>query len=350
MSFRSVLGLRGVVVIGGLAFGVYGSACMVRNTIRVVRTAEGRKLELEEKPSNCDLLISRSVIHGQEQVLARLSYTGNRVGRDDVEKALRVKACKLGADTLLIERESYDSSSTPGTSVEVLALALVRADSATTESGDAHEPKPDAEEAGTATGTCFAVDADGSIMTAEHVIHDAKNVQVQFEGEEPIAAAVLERRPTVDVAVLKIQRKTNDFLPLKESRASTVGDRVFTFGFPVIELLGKEPKFTDGAISALAGYAGARNLMQVTIPIQPGNSGGPVVTETGFAIGVVVSTAAALPFLKATGSLPQGLNWAVKSELAMAAVEPPDQEPTATDRAGAVARARRAVCAVTAER
>jgi S1-C subfamily serine protease len=306
--------------------------------VNVTRTPEGRELDLEARPPRCDLLITRRVVPKEATVLARITYTGENHNRQDAEGMLRKQACKLGADTLLIERESY------GAKTEVLGLALAH-DDASPAGGTKTE-----DEHGEVTGTCFAVDANGTLITAEHVIHDARQVQVQFEGEDAIPAAVLDRRPSADIAVLKVERRSKDFLPLLPSKAATVGDRVFTFGFPVIGLLGKEPKFTDGAVSALAGYEGARNLMQVTIPIQPGNSGGPVVSETGFAIGVVVSTTSAIQFLKATGSLPQGLNYAVKSELAMAAIEPPDEEPVATDRAGAVARSRHAVCAVTAER
>jgi S1-C subfamily serine protease len=338
-------GLRGYLTLGAVALGLGGAAC-APNKIRIVKTPQSKLLELEPKPADCQLLITRSVVREGEQVVARLTYTGSNVTRQQVETDLRAQACKLGADTLLIEKEGYSGQGDSG--VEVLAMALAQAATPTSGAPSAAGKRGKADHR-ESTGTCFAVDAVGSILTAEHVVHDATSIEVQFEGEDPISAAVLDRRPSTDVAVLKIERKATDFLPLKESRASTVGDRVFTFGFPVIELLGKEPKFTDGAVSALAGYEGARNLMQVTIPIQPGNSGGPVVTETGFAIGMVVSTASALPFLKATGALPQGLNWAVKSELAMAALEPPEAEPTATDRAGAVARARHAVCAVTAQ-
>ncbi|HXK17489.1 MAG TPA: serine protease [Polyangiaceae bacterium] len=305
--------------------------------VHVVQTAAGRQLALTGRPPGCNLLITRSVLPRDVEVVARLTYTGERHSRDDAEEQLRQQGCKLGADVLLVEQERY------GRKTEVLALALTR-DRETSVGAKRHEDD------GEVTGSCFAVDRNGTVVTAEHVIHDAKRVEIQFEGEDPIAAAVLERRPAVDVAVLKVERKATDFLPLVPSKSASAGDRVFTFGFPVVQMLGKEPKFSDGAVSALSGFDGAPRLMQVTIPIQPGNSGGPVVTETGFAIGIVVSTASALPFLKATGALPQGLNWAVKSELAMAAIEPADDPPVATDRVGAVARARHAACAVTAER
>ena len=64
------------------------------------------------------------------------------------------------------------------------------------------------------------------------------------------------------------------------------------------QVLGDEPKFSDGAISAMSGLGGDSTLMQITIPIQPGNSGGPVVTESGKVVGIVTSSASILQFAK----------------------------------------------------
>jgi hypothetical protein len=118
----------------------------------------------------------------------------------------------------------------------------------------------------------------------------------------------------------------------------------------VIELLGVEPKFTDGSVSALSGLGGERRVMQVTVPIQPGNSGGPLLTENGFVVGVITSTAAVKAFFEATGTLPQGINWAVKADLAIPLFDASDL-PVAGEqtREKAIARAREAVCAVVAD-
>ena len=91
------------------------------------------------------------------------------------------------------------------------------------------------------------------------------------------------------------------------------GDKVFTVGFPVPDLLGPEPKYSEGVVSALSGIRGAANVLQMTTPVQPGNSGGPVVDADGHIVGVVDAQAAALTFYKGAGALPQNINWAVKS-------------------------------------
>ena len=108
-------------------------------------------------------------------------------------------------------------------------------------------------------------------------------------------------------------------------------------------------KFTEGALAAHSGLMGDESLMQISIPIQPGNSGGPVVTEEGTVIGLIVSTAAVSTFFDSTGSLPQSVNWAIKAE-AFRHLVTPGQEESASSRADAIARAREAVCRVEAQR
>jgi len=93
-----------------------------------------------------------------------------------------------------------------------------------------------------------------------------------------------------------------------------VGQKVFTMGFPVPDVLGYEAKYSEGAISSLSGIKGVVSLIQMTVPIEPDNSGRPVSDESGHVLGVVTPTAAVQSFLKHTGTLPQNINWAVKRE------------------------------------
>jgi S1-C subfamily serine protease len=90
-----------------------------------------------------------------------------------------------------------------------------------------------------------------------------------------------------------------------------VGDRVFTMGFPVEDLLGQEPKFTDGSISSLSGIKGEATFLQITVPVHPGNSGGPLLSEDGKAVGVIAATIAFQLFMEQTRTMPQNINYAV---------------------------------------
>ena len=114
----------------------------------------------------------------------------------------------------------------------------------------------------------------------------------------------------------------------------------------MVGLLGSEPKYTDGAVSALSGLRGEATLIQTTVPIQPGNSGGPLVTARGDVIGIITSSAAVRPFLASTGTLPQGVNWAVKADYAMPLFDEPPGLSAAESREEATQRALRASCLV----
>jgi len=91
----------------------------------------------------------------------------------------------------------------------------------------------------------------------------------------------------------------------------------------VSDILGKEVKYTDGSISFLSGLQGNATFFQISVPVQPGNSGGPLVNQDGNVVGVVTAVAAVEAFYKATGSLPQNVNWAVKGAYASLLL-PPD--------------------------
>ena len=84
----------------------------------------------------------------------------------------------------------------------------------------------------------------------------------------------------------------------------------------VSDILGKEVKYTDGSISSLSGIQGDATFFQISVPVQPGNSGGSLVNQDGNGVGVVTAVAAVAEFYRATGSLPQNVNWAVKGACA----------------------------------
>jgi S1-C subfamily serine protease len=162
-----------------------------------------------------------------------------------------------------------------------------------------------------AYGTGFPINDDGVILTSYHVVKGAKTIDVQFQDGTVCPAKVLKQSPNIDIAILKIDKPTPDYLVMDSQPEIGVGDRVFTIGFPVEYLLGQEPKFTDGAISALSGIKGEATFLQITVPIHPGNSGGPLLSEDGKAVGVIASTIAFQPFMEYTKAMPQNINYAV---------------------------------------
>jgi S1-C subfamily serine protease len=203
------------------------------------------------------------------------------------------------------------------------------------------------EPGGVGIGSCFAVGRDGTVLTAHHVVAGAAEIVVFFDDGVPRRAMISAASPANDLALLKVPGAPPVFLPFAPPGAARVGQRVFTMGYPAIELLGVEPKFTDGVISALSGLGGERGLLQITVPIQPGNSGGPLVNEKGEAVGVISSMAAAAAFMKTTGALPQNVNWAVNIDFARPMLGESVRTP-AKSREDAIARTKKALCLVAA--
>ena len=205
------------------------------------------------------------------------------------------------------------------------------------------ETRPRSEEA---TGTCFAVRPDGVLLTAYHVVEDAKSIRVQLADGTVTEGNILTFTAQNDLAILRVDTRTPHFLPLAPPGSVRTGDHVFTMGYPAADLLGQEPKFTEGSVSALSGLQGEAALLQMSVPIQPGNSGGPLVNERGEVVGVVTSTAAVRAFFAVTGTFPQNVNWAVKADFARPLYDVPVVKSVSMSRSKAIETVRRAICMV----
>lgn len=199
------------------------------------------------------------------------------------------------------------------------------------------------------TGTGFFVDGNGTLITSNHVVDGATEISVQCTERVVSEAVVVATSRKTDVAVLRVTNLNAQYLTLASPQSTTTGTPVFTLGFPVYGVLGDEAKFTDGAISSMTGIGGEQAFMQISIPIQPGNSGGPVVNDRGEVVGIVAGSAAIEPFLKSTGTLPQNINWAVKSEYAAVLIDGPPSLPPTRSRQEAISRTKDAICLVFAK-
>ena len=101
---------------------------------------------------------------------------------------------------------------------------------------------------------------------------------------------------------------------LKSSAKVKLGEKVFTLGFPLGSVLGKSIKLSEGTISALSGIQDNATLYQISNPLQPGNSGGPLFSNDGCLCGIVVSGLNAKTFYEYLDIIPQNVNFAIKSD------------------------------------
>jgi len=143
------------------------------------------------------------------------------------------------------------------------------------------------------SGSGFMVSSDGYVGTNAHVVEGFDKITVEMYnkngGREVFKADVIYTDPTNDVALLKINdKKFTPFssLPYGLEYKTDVGEEVSTMGFPLAHIMGTEFKFNDGKINALTGANDDRRYMQVSVALQPGNSGGALFNEKGDIIGI----------------------------------------------------------------
>jgi S1-C subfamily serine protease len=143
---------------------------------------------------------------------------------------------------------------------------------------------------GTATGSGFVINKDGTILTNYHVVENAVKVMVSFEHGKAVEAKVIGKDPSNDLAVLRIPTEglTLHPLTLGDSSKAQVGDPVLAIGNP----FGLDRTLTTGVVSALQrqitspnGFT-IDNVLQTDAPINPGNSGGPLLNAKGEVIGI----------------------------------------------------------------
>jgi len=153
-------------------------------------------------------------------------------------------------------------------------------------------------------------------VTAAHVVADCKAVESPRWG--PAKVVALDKR--ADLAILKTNSASGQVLSLRD-RGPRLGETLTTGGFPLGGLVGSGLKVTTGVVSGLAGPEGDRSLFQISAPIQQGNSGGPVVDAGGRLIGVAAAKLDEVTLVRATGSFPQNVNFAVPVTVLQAFLE-----------------------------
>jgi S1-C subfamily serine protease len=194
-------------------------------------------------------------------------------------------------------------------------------------------------------GTGFFVNGSGEVVTCYHVIKGATAILVVAADGSSHRAELVRASPATDLAVLAVDYRSSRYLTLAPPGRARPGDHVFTFGFPVMEVLGSEAKYTDGAISSLSGIGDEASMAQISIPVQPGNSGGPVVNDRGEVVGVIDAGADVDAYVQASGTLPQNVNWAVRGDYVLPLIRSAPPIPVHS-RQEAIALARDAVVLV----
>lgn len=163
----------------------------------------------------------------------------------------------------------------------------------------------------TSSGTGFFVGTTGQVITNAHVVEGCTDAKVRGRSVPEAAARIVARDSINDLALL-----ISDYRNEKQASVrmtARLGEPVAAFGFPLTQVLATSGNFTLGNITALAGIGDDTRYIQISAPIQPGNSGGPLLDEQGNIVGVVTAKLNALKTLVNSGDVPQNVNFAIRA-------------------------------------
>jgi S1-C subfamily serine protease len=174
-------------------------------------------------------------------------------------------------------------------------------------------PKSEPDEKGPSSGTGFFVSPDGHVLTNAHVVERCSTINVKADNGDVVSGRVLAKDTTNDLALLRTALRPSKVAGVR--LGIRLGEGVAAFGFPLTTLLSSSGNFTLGNVTALSGLKDDSRYLQVSAPVQPGNSGGPLFDQNGNVVGVVSAK------LNALNVIPQNVNFAIKGSLAASFLE-----------------------------
>ena len=163
------------------------------------------------------------------------------------------------------------------------------------------------------TGTGFVISASGHIVTNQHVVAGCGEIRGNLTGEPSTTLRLVSSDDSNDLALLQGPASSfKEFARIRD-RAIHSGDSVVAIGFPYHGLLTSDFTVTTGIVSSLSGLLNDTRFLQISAAVQPGNSGGPLLDTGGLIVGMVAAKINALKFVRATGNIPENINFAIKT-------------------------------------
>lgn len=185
------------------------------------------------------------------------------------------------------------------------------------------------------SGTGF-IAAPGRLVTNNHVVDGCGRMVARNARDVKQTARVLAVDAQRDLALLAVPENFGPALAFRDAPAVRRGETVVTYGFPLTGLLSSGPSLTAGDVSALTGLRDNPRNFTITAPVQPGNSGGPLLDSQGSVIGVVVTKLNAARVAQMTGGdIPQNVNFAVKGSEALGFLRSNNVQPRTAASTGA---------------
>jgi S1-C subfamily serine protease len=195
-----------------------------------------------------------------------------------------------------------------------------------TETPGASKPPPASDEDVYSLGTGWPA-AEGLVVTNNHVIAGHNDITLITTSGRRIHASVLSTDSANDLALLAPD-DSKDLPPALTivKGPAPIGSEVFTIGYPHPDIMGSKPKLTTGVVNAETGLHDDPRTYQISVAVQSGNSGGPLIDMKGEVVGVVTSKLSAVRVFQWTGDLPQNVNYAMKSKFVISLLKDQDMD------------------------
>ncbi len=163
------------------------------------------------------------------------------------------------------------------------------------------------------SGSGFVVTADGYVVTNNHVVNDCiGDVKGNLPGEAALILRIVSTDVENDMAVLKATGTFTNVATIRDT-AIHPGDPIIAIGYPYYGVLSSDFTVTNGIVSSLGGIGNDSRFLQISAPVQSGNSGGPLLDTYGNVVGIVSEKLDAIKFAKMMGSIPENVNFAIKT-------------------------------------
>jgi S1-C subfamily serine protease len=165
------------------------------------------------------------------------------------------------------------------------------------------------------SGSGIVLDAAGHVLTNNHVVGACSDVRIVDAAHDAETAALVARDPSNDLALLKAPLRGPKPARFRDGPDLQPGESVVVAGYPLANMLGSDMAVTTGSLTRLTGPRDDTRLLQLSAPVQPGNSGGPVLDAEGNVIGVVTAMMTRIPGPNGVALVPQNVNFAIKAAI-----------------------------------
>jgi S1-C subfamily serine protease len=160
------------------------------------------------------------------------------------------------------------------------------------------------------TGSGFVVDARGYVVTNNHVAANCKAITVMLPSSKVVSAGIVLQDKHDDLALIGISEPWPAAATFADYELR-LGQHIVVLGYPLQPFLGPQINVTDGAVSSRTGPNGDLRTFQISAPVQPGNSGGPVLDLSGSVVGTIVAIFGTPKITSELGIVPQNVNFAI---------------------------------------